>query len=67
MLKLLMIPITMILTALLLFWIEESRETRERNADIRWLIRKNVKWERQIEEQPHRRMQSVYATAYRRG
>ena len=65
--KLLMIPVVMILVGLILLTVEETRETRERNADIRWLIRKNAKWERQIEEQPHRRMQSIYAMAYRRG
>lgn len=61
-----MIPIMMIVVGLILLTVEETRETRERNADIKWLIRKNRKWERQIEEQPHRRMQSVYATCVKR-
>ena len=66
MLKLLMIPILMILGALILLWFEESRATRERNAEIRWLIKKNRKWERMIEEVPNRRMQSVYAVCVKR-
>lgn len=65
MMKLLMIPILMIAGALLLLWIEESRETRERNADIRWLIKKNRKWERMIEEIPNRRMREPYANLIR--
>ena len=65
MMRLLMIPITMIAGALLLLWIETSRETRERNAELRWLIRKNRRWERMIEEIPNRRMREPYATIRR--
>jgi hypothetical protein len=60
--RLLMIPILMIAGALLVYWIETSRETRERNAELRWLIRKNRRWERMIEEIPNRRMREPYAT-----
>ena len=66
MMRLLMIPITMIAGALLLLWIETSRDRRERNAEMRWLIRKNRKWERMIEEAPNRRMREPYANLIRR-
>ena len=65
MMRLLMIPITMIAGALLVYWIETSRDRRERNAELRWLIRKNRKWERMIEEAPNRRMREPYATIRR--
>ena len=66
MMKLLMIPITMIAGALLVYWIETSRDRWERNAELRWLIRKNRRWERMIEEIPNRRMREPYANLIRR-
>jgi hypothetical protein len=65
MMRLLMIPIVMIAGALLVYWIETSRDRWERNAEMRWLIRKNRKWERMIEEIPNRRMREPYATVRR--
>ena len=61
MIRLVMIPVLMIAGALLVYWIEASRDRRERDAEIRWLIRKNRKWERMIEEIPNRRMAEQYA------
>ena len=66
MMRLLMIPITMIAGALLLLWIETSLDRWERNAEMRRLIRKNRKWERMIEEIPNRRMREPYANLIRR-
>ena len=61
MIRLVMIPVLMIAGALIVYWIEASRDRRERDAEIRWLIRKNRKWERMIEEVPNRRMAEQYA------
>ena len=61
MLKLVMIPVVMILAALAMLYVDGHRDQWARDREIRWLIRKNRKWERMVEEAPRKRMAGMYA------
>ena len=61
MLRLVMIPVVMILGAMLMLYVDGHKDQWERDKEIRWLIRKNRKWERMIEETPRKRMAGMYA------